>query len=72
LNDFVEAYGIEMPVMLDVDGAVHDDWQLEALFKSGAYPQEWIVGTDGRIAYAAHEFEYDAVITILEQELSGN
>jgi len=39
-------------------------------FPTGAYPQEWVVGTDGVIEYYANEYEYEALVSVIEQELA--
>lgn len=38
-------------------------------FPTAAYPQEWLIGTDGVIAYYANEYEYGALTTAIEGEL---
>ena len=70
LDAFIDALGIEMPVLVDDGGVVHAEYEQEDPFPTGAYPQQWIVGTDGRIAYMHNEFEYDAVVAIIEAELA--
>lgn len=40
-------------------------------FPSGAYPQQWIVGTDGVIEYYANEYEEEALRALIEAELAG-
>jgi len=39
-------------------------------FMSAAYPQDWIVGVDGKIAYANNAFEPDEMRAVIERELS--
>lgn len=70
LATFIENFGIEMPVLVDDGGEVHRLYEQESPFPTGAFPQEWIVGTDGRIAYRHNEFEVDAVVAVLEAELA--
>ncbi len=59
-----------MPILLDAKNLVGTLYDQEMPFDTGAYPQEWIIGSDGKIAYVDNHFEYDAVIEILERELA--
>jgi hypothetical protein len=38
-------------------------------FPSAAFPQDWVIGTDGTIVYGNNGFELDAMITAIEGEL---
>lgn len=70
LAAFIEYCGVEMPVLVDEGGEVHRLYEQENPFPPGPFPQQWIVGADGRIAYRHNEFEYDAVVAVLEAELA--
>ena len=68
---WAEAYGITLPVLLDTDGAVTALYEQTMAFPTGAYPQEWLIGTDGTIEYYANELELDALVALVERELAG-
>ena len=68
---WVDAFDITLPVLLDVDGSVADLFETSMAFPTGAYPQEWLIGTDGVIEYYSNELEYDALVAIIEAELAG-
>ena len=38
-------------------------------FWSAAYPQDWIIGADFKVAYASNGYEADAMTAIIEEEL---
>ncbi len=40
-------------------------------FPTGAYPQDFVIGTDGRVVYAANEPDVEAIEDALVRELSG-
>jgi peroxiredoxin len=66
---YAEHFGLSFPILLDGDGRVFDDYNLGMPFPTGAYPQDWIVGTDGTIVYANNTFSPDAMINVLDQQL---
>ncbi len=70
LRTFVEYLGLEMPVLWDQGGAVHSLYPIEQAFPSAAYPQQWLVGTDGNIAYVANELDHDALTAAIDRELA--
>lgn len=67
---WVDAFDITLPVLLDVDGTLTELYEQTMAFPTGAYPQEWLVGTDGTIEYYANELEYDALVDVIEAELA--
>lgn len=66
---FVEQHGITFPVLLDRDGSVNRQYAQEMAFPSAAYPQDWVIGTDGVVVYANNGFELDAMVHAIETEL---
>ncbi len=70
-RDFADALGLTMPVLYDAGGVVHADYVLESTVQSAAYPEEWIIGTDGTIVYRASTYDSSAVIATIEDELAG-
>lgn len=66
---FAEQYGITFPILLDETGRVNSDYAQSVPFPSGAYPQDWIIGADGRVRYVNNGFELDAMLHVLDDEL---
>jgi len=66
LRDYAEALGLTFPILVDTDGSVHREYAMVSAFSTAAYPQDWIVGPDGRIAYANNAFEPDEMRLILD------
>lgn len=66
-----DAFDITLPILLDTDGSVTAQYEQTMAFPTGAYPQEWLIGTDGVIEYYSNELEYDALVEIIERELAG-
>ena len=54
---------------MDPNGSVHQDWAMNSAFPSAAFPQDWIVGPDGRILYSNNGFEPDEMRFVLDQAL---
>ena len=59
LRAFVEERGITLPVLVD-DGTVYAEWQQSQDFQT-LFPQNWVVGPDGTIVYAANHYSADAL-----------
>ncbi len=55
--DYAEALGLTYPILLDYNGKVHDQYEQVFPFPTGAYPQDWVIDTEGRIVYANNRFE---------------
>ncbi len=69
LVEFVENYGLTYTILLDPDGSVNLTYGMEQAFTSAAYPQDWVIGTDGVIVYSSNSFELDAMVRAIEAEL---
>jgi peroxiredoxin len=70
LREYGAAFGVTYPILVDTDGAVAETYNQHFAFASAAYPQDWIVGTDGDIVYANNGFELDAMVAVIESELA--
>ncbi len=69
LTSFRDSLGLSYPVLVD-DQGVHETWSQISSVMAAAYPQQWIVGTDGKIAYVAAEYTPDAVTAVLDEQLA--
>lgn len=70
VRSFAERQGLTYPILLDRDGQVNRQYAQEMAFPSAAYPQDWVVGTDGVVVYANNGFELDAMVTAIDNELA--
>ena len=68
MKTFAEQYGITFPLLIDNKG-VHDQYNQEMAFPTAAYPQDWVIGTDGTIIYVNNGFELDAMLSAIESQL---
>ncbi len=68
---WADAFDITLPILLDSDGSVTQDYEQTMAFPTGAYPQEWLIGTDGVIEYYSNELEIDELTELIEAELAG-
>ncbi len=71
LRRFRDAYGVTFPILVDADGSVGEVYRQLSAFPSAAYPQDWIIGTDGQVAYLNNGFELEAMTAVVERELAG-
>lgn len=67
---FADQLGLTLPVLLDRDGSVQALYDLPQAFPTAAYPEHWLVGADGRIAWFANELEHDALTAAIEAALA--
>jgi len=70
LRSYADAFGLTFPVLVDSDGAVSDIYSQRSAFATAAYPQDWIIGREGDVVYMNNGFELDAMVSVLESELS--
>ena len=65
VTDFRDQLGIDFPVLMDPGGEVHAQWVQDVAFPSAAFPQDWLIGPDGRVAYANNAYEPDEVRALI-------
>ncbi len=66
---YTESLGVDFPVLLDTTGEVDRLYDLTFAFPTGAYPQDFVVGSDGRIVYASNEPDVEAIEAAVVVEL---
>lgn len=69
VQDFVEKTGMTFPVLMDSDGKVNQAYAMQMAFPTAAYPQDWVIGTDGIVVYANNELDLEALTAAVEREL---
>ncbi len=67
---YAESLGLTFPILIDETGAVDRMYDLAFAFPTGAYPQDFVVGADGRIVYASNRPDVEAIEAAVEAELS--
>lgn len=58
---YADSLGVDFPVLLDETGDVDRLYDLAFAFPTGAYPQDFVVGTDGRVVYASNQPDVEAI-----------
>ncbi len=71
LERFREQLGIDFPILIDPTGEVHDQWLQDVAFPSAAFPQDWLIDPEGRVAYANNTYEPDEIRGLLDEWLSS-
>jgi peroxiredoxin len=69
LERFRDQLGITFPILNDVDGSVFEQYSMTNGLPTAAYPQDWIVGVDGTIAYINNHYEPAQMISVIDSEL---
>ena len=69
VRNYAESLGLTYPILLDVDGQVNRDYAQVMAFPTGAYPQDWVIGTDGVVVYANNRFELAELTAAVESQL---
>ena len=69
VQDYTEMLGVTFPILLDINGSVSRDYNLLFAFPTGAFPRDFVVGTDGRIVYANNEPDVEAMEQLIVDEL---
>lgn len=67
LQTFADQYGITFPILID-DQGVHNQYAQQTPFPTAAYPQDWVIGTDGIIIYMNNGFELDAMLSAIDSQ----
>ena len=67
---FREQLGLTFPILFDGDGSVLDRYGALRHSFGTVYPQDWIVGRDGKVAYVNAGYEPDEIVAIIEAELA--
>jgi peroxiredoxin len=71
LENFRDQLGITFPILNDEDGSVFAQYSMTMGLPTAAYPQDWIVGVDGSIAYINNHYEPAIMVSVLESELEA-
>ncbi len=70
LRSFVADLGLTYPILWDEGGAVYQDYGVLRDVPFAIFPQDWIVGSDGRVAYVNNAYEPDEMVHVIERELA--
>ncbi len=69
LESFANQLDLSFPILVDEGGAVLDQYSQQLAFLWTAYPQDWVVGADGRVAYVNNTYQPDELEAVIEREL---
>ena len=70
LAGFTKQMGLSFPVLWDDGSAVKADYDPGKTPTNSVYPQDWIIGVDGTIAYVGTQYEPEEMHAILDHELT--
>lgn len=70
VRGYTEALGLTYPILLDEFGDVNRMYELAFAFPTGAYPQDYVIGTDGRVVYVANEPDVEHIEAAVREELA--
>jgi peroxiredoxin len=62
--------GISFPVLFDENGDVKDLYNPGEKFTNSVYPQDWIIGVDGTVAYVNTVYAPDEMYEVLDAEIA--
>ncbi len=67
---FAAQMGLSFPVLYDPGGSVHAKYSQLTAFSNTIYPQDWIIGIDGKVAYFSNAYDVAALKLTIESELA--
>ena len=70
LEDFRDQIGVTFPVLYDANGSVLQQYAQQSAFGSTIFPQDWIVGVDGKVAYVNNAYDPDMMAAVLDAQLA--
>jgi len=65
VEQYISHLDVTYPILLDADGSVQAEYQLQDAFPSAAYPKDWIVGPQSTIVYSNNGYELDAMLSAM-------
>lgn len=57
------------PILVDNQN-VSSAYSILSAFETAAYPQDWVIGVDGKVAYVNNGYEPDEMIAVIEEQLA--
>ena len=70
VEDFRDALGVTFPILWDDGGDVYDEYELRSRYPTAVFPKDYIIDTDGKVAYVNNGYEPDEMIPVIERALS--
>ena len=72
LVEFQTQMGLTFPVLFDEGSTVNDFYTPGAVPTDSKYPQDWIIGVDGRVKYVNTLYDPVEIRAVLDAELASN
>ena len=69
LDAFVDQMGLTYPLLYDEGAAVQELYNPGSVPTNSKYPQDWIIGSDGRVKYVNTVYDPVELMAILDAEL---
>ena len=71
LENFRDQLGITFPILPDPNKVAADQYQLlDREVSSALFPQDWIVDSNGRVAYVNNVYEPDQMQEVIEADIA--
>ncbi len=71
LSAYAEQLGLTYPVLYDPEGIeAHSQYVINSTTTNSVFPQDWIIGVDGKVRYVSTAYEPSHMIAVLEEELA--
>ena len=69
LEAYIDGMGLTMPVLLDVDTSVYQDYMIEDPDSFAPYPREYIIDGNGTVIYTDASLDIAAISAVLDSVL---
>jgi peroxiredoxin len=69
LGDYIDGMGLTMPVLLDVDVSVYQDYFIVDPDAFAPYPREFIIDGNGMVLYTDASIDVEAISAVLDSVL---
>ena len=73
LTSYSQQLGLTFPVLYDPEGLeAHAKYVIDSKTTNSVYPQDWIIGADGRVKYVNTIYDPVELMAVLDAELGLN
>ena len=69
VRNYTESLGLTFPILMDQDGSVNRSYAQIMAFPTAAYPQDWVVNSEGVVVYANNRFELAEMTAVIDGQL---
>ena len=69
VQQYRDSLGLDFPILLDTDGSVFNAYAQTTDSQSVLYPQDWIIGPDGHVAWLSSHYLPDELVRVVDELL---